>query len=390
MVAIASLAFAPIGAAAPEREPESLPATSWVLVDPASGDVLASQEEKTALPIASATKLMTYYLAEQKLKPRREIVVAPYDAIPAESLAGLEPGDSLTAQDLLYGLIVPSGNDAANTLALAVSGSQSDFVARMNVAADDLGLSETEYVDPIGLSSGNVSSARDLVDLAIELREQPLFREIADTPQVTLRSGAEPIRLENRNTLVLEEPFIDGVKTGTTLEAGYVLVGSARKEGVQLVSAVLGSPDAASRDSATLELFDYGFSLYTERTLVERGQRVGSAPLADGSGRLRLEAAAEISEIARDDQRVSLRLDAVPPVKGPLARGAPVAEAAVLLDGREVAEVKALAGRAVVPPPAATEDPALPLWAWVVFGAAGVIALVLTGLSLASRRSESR
>ncbi|MDQ3728982.1 MAG: serine hydrolase [Actinomycetota bacterium] len=352
--------------------------------------MLASEGSKTAFPIASATKLMTYYVAAEKLRPNREVVVAPYDAAPGESLAGLEAGDSLTTRDVLYSLIVASGNDAAATLALAVAGSEPDFVARMNAAADNLELSETEYSDPIGLSSDNVSSASDLVDLAVELKEQSLFQKIVDTPRITLGSGAEPLRLENRNTLVLEEPFMNGVKTGTTVEAGYVLVGSGRKKGVDLVSAVLGAPDAASRDAATLSLFDYGFSLYRERTLVERGERVGSVPLADGTGSLPLRSSAKVMEVARDDQRVDFQLNVMAPLEAPIAEGEAVGNAAVRLDGRRVGEVEALAARAVAAPPAADEGGSLPGWAWLVFGVAGAAALLLASLAVASRGGEPR
>ena len=222
---------------------------------------------------------MTYLVAAEQLRPGREIVTAPYDPVPGESLAGFEPGDTVTARDAFYGLLVPSGNDAALSLAIASSGSESDFVARMNEEADALGLDETAYADPIGLDGGNVSSARDLVDLSAELREQPLFREIVDTERITLRSPSEPLQIESRNALLLSEPFIDGIKTGTTLAAGYVLVASGTKKDVELVSVVLGSPDEASRDSATLSLMDYGFSLYDERALVKRGERLGAAPL---------------------------------------------------------------------------------------------------------------
>lgn len=384
-----ALSFDSQAVAAPEPPaPEGLPASSWILIDPESGDILASQDPGSAFPIASATKLMTYYVAAERLRPDREVVVAPYDAIPAESLAGIEPGDTLTARDLFYGLLVPSGNDAAATLALAVSGSETDFVTRMNSAAKDLGLSDTEYVDPIGIGSQNVSSAADLVDLAVELQEQELFREIVDTEEVTLRSAAEPIRLQNRNTLVLDQPFVNGIKTGTTIDAGFVLVGSGERNGVELVSAVLGAPDALSRDSATLSLLDYGFSLYDKRTLVTGGQKVGSVPLADGSGRLPLEAADAVSEIARQDEKVGFSLEGVEPVVGPLAKGASLGSVVVRLGGRKVAEVNALASRAVAAPrePSSADGGGLPPWAWVVFAGAGFVAAVLAGVAIAVHR----
>ena len=236
---------------------------------------------------------MTYYVAAEQLRPGREMVAAPYRPEPGESLAGFEPGDSLTVRDALYGLMVPSGNDAALTLALAVSGSESDFVSRMNAAADELGLADTGYADPIGLDAGNVSSARDLVGARDRAsRAGPLPRDRRHAAHHLALDRRADLPIVNRNALVLEEPFIDGIKTGTTLEAGYVLVGSGTRKGVGLISVVLGSPDEASRDSATLELMDYGFSLYDSRTLVKRGERLGFAPLADG-GRLPLVAGGE-------------------------------------------------------------------------------------------------
>ena len=382
-------AWTPASIAAPPKPPSSLSAASWILVDPASGDVLAAQDDKTAYPIASATKLMTYYVAAEQLRPAREVVAAPYDPEPGESLAGFEPGDSLTARDVFYGLMVPSGNDAALTLALAVSGSESDFVSRMNAAADDLGLAETDYLDPIGLSPGNVSSARDLVGIATELREQRLFREIVDTRRITLRSGPEPIRIENRNALVLEEPFIDGIKTGTTLEAGYVLVASGARRGVELISVVLGAPDEGSRDAATLELFDYGFSLYRKRTLVERGERVGFVPLAEG-GRLPLDAAADLEGVARAGQEVEVKLQEGPPVSGPLAVGDPVGVAQVSVDGRKVGEVDALAAQAVTGLLAAEpdDDGEIPASVWVIAGIAVLLSAILALTAVGVHRRE--
>jgi D-alanyl-D-alanine carboxypeptidase (penicillin-binding protein 5/6) len=350
--------------------------------------VLASHDPATAYPIASATKLMTYYVAADQLRPGREIVAAPYDPEPGESLAGFEPGDTVSVRDALYGLLVPSGNDAALTLALAVSGSESDFVARMNAAADQLDLAETDYADPIGLDAGNVSSARDLVDLAMELREQDLFREIVDTPRITLRSTAEPVRVENRNALVLEEPFIDGIKTGTTVEAGYVLVGSGTRMGVGLISVVLGAPDEASRDSATLDLMDYGFSLYDDRALVAKGERLGFARLDEG-GQLPLVAATAVKETARADQEVDVRLGETAPVAAPVEEGDQIGVAVVRLDGERVGEVDALAGRAVVGLPEAEErSTGLPTWAWIVFGGAVLISVVLGLLAAGVHRRE--
>jgi serine-type D-Ala-D-Ala carboxypeptidase (penicillin-binding protein 5/6) len=379
--------FAETSAAQP-KPPESLPASSWILVDAESGDVLASQDAKTAYPIASATKLMTYLVAAEQLPPGREIVTAPYDPQPGESLAGFQPGDTVTARDALYGLLVPSGNDAAVTLAIAASGSESDFVARMNKAADALGLAETAYADPIGLDGGNVSSARDLVDLAAELREQPLFREIVDTEHITLQSPAEPVRVDSRNALVLSEPFIDGIKTGTTLAAGYVLVASGTRNGVGLVSVVLGSPDEGSRDSATLSLMDYGFSLYDERALVRRGERLDVAQL-EGGDQLPLLARTNLKKVARADQEVTVRLSEIEAVEPPVSEGDVLGVGVVRLDGERVGEVEAVASRDVAGiPESEGAEAGLPTWAWVAFGGAAAAALLLGALAIRAHRSE--
>ena len=233
--------------------------------------MLAEHEADTARPIASATKLMTAFIALRDLELSDQVTAPEYAAAPGESLMGLQAGEVTTVRDLLFGLLIASGNDAAAALALRVSGSIPDFVAEMNRTARRLGLSETTYADPIGLDGANTSSARDLASLAIRLREERLFRRIVDTPEITVGEGESEHRLVNRNTLVRSEPFVDGVKTGTTLAAGYVLVASGERKGVELASAVLGAPGEAERDAATLELLDYGFSLYRERTLVARG-----------------------------------------------------------------------------------------------------------------------
>ncbi len=378
-------AWAPSALAAP-KPPVALPASSWILVDPESGDVLAAQDPHAAYPIASATKLMTYYVAAERLRPGDEVVAAPYDAASGESLAGLEAGDSLSVRDALYGLMLPSGNDAAMTLALAASGSEAGFVAQMNSAAAELGLAETAYADPIGLGAGNVASARDLVALATELQEQDLFREIVDTERTTLRSTAEPVRIVNRNSLVLEEPFIDGIKSGSTLAAGYVLVGSGTEKGVGLTSVVLGSPDEASRDAATLALLEYGFSLYERRLLVERGEALGFVRLAEG-GRLPLRAGAGIEEVSRADQKVEVSLPEVAPLDAPVDEGETIGTAEVLLDGRKVGAVDALAARTVTAE-AEERSAGLPSWAWIVFAGAGLVAAVLAALAISAHRRD--
>jgi D-alanyl-D-alanine carboxypeptidase (penicillin-binding protein 5/6) len=379
-----ALVAAPASAPAAPTPPDDLAASGWLLVEEESGDVLAARDADTAFPIASATKLMTAYLALRELRRTDKVTAPEYAAVPGESLMGLEPGETVTVEDLLYGLLLASGNDAALALALRVSGSEADFVARMNATARRLGLDETAYADPIGLDAGNVSSARDLVALATRLRRDPFFRRVVDTPRITVDSGGVRHRLVNRNTLVLSEPFVNGVKTGTTLEAGYVLIASGKRRGVELISALLGAPSEEARDSESLELLEYGASLYERRDLVTEGERIASLRLTDGRGVLRLVAAAPVTAVARADEPVDVEFDPPDAPEGAIARGESFGTATVTLAGEDVGTVEVVAARAVAAPP--SSDDGLPGWAVAVFAGAGVVSACFAAAAIVVAR----
>jgi D-alanyl-D-alanine carboxypeptidase len=152
---------------------------------------------------------------------------------------------------------------------------------------------------------------------------------------------------------------------------------------VELVSALLGAPGEGSRDAATLELLDYGHSLYRERSLVADGERIASLALGDGRGRLSLVAAEPVTAVARADQETEVRYQPPPAPDGAVARGEGFGTATVLLDGRETGDVAVVAARAVAAPP----DDGLPTWAWLVFAGAGTVALALgTAAVVVARR----
>src|SRR5262245_17348355 len=210
--------------AKPEGPPK-LRARAWILIDALDGTVLAAKAPDRKLPIASETKLMASYLALKRLRPSQRLRAPAYRPTSSdESLLGLQPGEKMTVKDLLYAMLLPSANDAAETVAIGVSGSEKRFVALMNRAAPTLGLGHTHYANPIGLDEGgNYSSARDLATLSERLLENPLFARIVATPSAKLRSGSVNRKVTTRNSLMLEQPdLITGVKTGHTLGAGYV------------------------------------------------------------------------------------------------------------------------------------------------------------------------
>lgn len=329
------------------KEPR-LDARAWALIDAGSGERLARHAAARRLPIASTTKLMTAHLALERLPLRRRIVAPRYAAGAAESVLGIEPGERLTVRDLIYALVLRSANDAAVTLATGVSGSQRRFVRAMNRSAAALGLTGTHYTTPVGLDErGNHSTADDLVALARRLLDNRVFARAANSRDALLRSGRKRRRIVTRNTLELEEPWVTGVKTGHTLDAGYVLVASGRRKGVELIAAVLGASSEASRDTETRKLLEYGFSLYRLRDLVREGATVATPEVSYRSGKLALIAERSLRITVRGGQRVATRVQAPAKVEGPIAAGDALGRVFASVDGREAGSVPLVAARAV-------------------------------------------
>ncbi len=348
------VALVPGAAAAERTAPERVPridAASWLLIDLKDQAPLAAHAPTERRAIASTTKLMTAYLALRELRMDQRLVVPKYQPAPAESVAGLIEGESLTVHDLLVAMMLPSANDAAFTVADGVSGSEGAFVDEMNDAAHDLGLTGTSYANPIGLDAKkNYSTAADLTTLAQELLADKRFRRIVAMPRATLKSGDHPRVVTNTNTLLLSDPSVDGVKTGHTTEAGYVLVASAKREGVPLLAAVLGAPSEAARDADAEQLLDYGYSLYDRDTPVVREGEEASASVRYEDEPLALVARRGIDVRVREDQKVKVDVEAPAEVEGPVAAGAKLGEATVTVDGRFVDRTPLVAAQAIDAP----------------------------------------
>ena len=323
-------------------------ARSWALIDARSGDVLVSHAAKRHLPIASTTKLMTAYVALHELPLDRVVRAAPYEAEYGESLLGLRRGQRISVRDLLYGLILRSGNDAAYDLALAAAGSEKRFVAEMNRYAAALGLADTHYANPIGLDQrGNYSSAADLATLTRRLLAIPAFAKIADSRSALLRSVRPRRRIATINELLRMAPWVTGVKTGHTFGALYVLVGSGRRKGVELISVAVGAPTDEDRFSDNIDLLDYGFSLYERRLPVKAGTALADPTIRYSGGELPLRAARTVAVGLRRNQRMSVVVNAPGEVEGPIERGAALGRASVYVDGRRAASVPLRAAHAV-------------------------------------------
>jgi serine-type D-Ala-D-Ala carboxypeptidase (penicillin-binding protein 5/6) len=350
LAATAAVLLLPAASARADAPPAP-DARAWLVVDARDGKRLAAHDDAARLPIASTTKLMTAYLALHHLRLSERLTAPAYHPILGESLMGLQPGERDTVHDLLYGMLLPSGNDAAVTLADGVAGSVPAFVAMMNRAAARLGLTETHYATPVGLDSpGNYSSAHDLVKLTEILRRNALFRRIVDTKRKTVRSGAEVRRLVNTNELLGTVPYVTGVKTGTTLDARHVLVSSATRHGVTLVAALLGAPSDETRDVGSLELLKYGFSRYLPRRPLESGKPATRVAVRYEAHPLSLLPGRTVKVWARRDQEVGVHVDAPASVTGPIPAGTRIGTATVSLEGRRQATVALRSRRPIVAP----------------------------------------
>lgn len=391
VVLLAALAAAMLwlvapAAATPGPRPE---ARSWTLIDARTGAVLDSHASARSLPIASTTKLMTAYVAMQELPLDKMVRAAPYHPIYGESLLGLRTGQRISVRDLLYGLILRSGNDAAHDLALAAAGSLPGFVTQMNRRAAALGLADTHYANPVGLDQrGNYSSARDLATLTQHLMRIPAFARIADSRGATLRSVRPPRRISTINELLLDAPWVTGVKTGHTFDAAYCLVGSGRRKGVDLISVALGAPSDEARFRDNLELLEYGFSQYRRRLPIRAGQDLAEPAIRYSGGELPLRAAETVAVGVRRGQRLSVEVRAPSAVAGPVRRGASLGRAAVFVDGRRAASVPLRASRAI--PAASSFDRVRAFVDNHLFAIAIAIFVILMGGVLLYRRLSGR
>jgi serine-type D-Ala-D-Ala carboxypeptidase (penicillin-binding protein 5/6) len=330
-----------------------LSARAYVLIDPATDTVLAQRAPDRALPMASTTKMMTALLAIERASLTDEVTV-PRSAIIGGSSAELVAGERISVRDLLVGLLVPSGNDAAIALAVHVGGSERGFVRMMNARARELGLTQTRFQTAHGLDRpGHQSSVRDLVKLAREAMTHPEIREIVALRSATISGTAGARRLGTQNDLLGRDPDIDGVKTGHTDGAGYAMVAHAQRSrlGVELYAALIGSPTEEARVSDTERLLDWGFSQFGRATLVRDGQVFARAAVRDRPGvTVSLHAKGVLSAAIRMDEALTETVVAPPEVIGPVARGQVLGTVTVRAGRRVVGTRSLVAGNDVAAP----------------------------------------
>ena len=297
-------------ATADERKNETsltneLYARAAVLMDAENGRILFSKNGDEVLPMASTTKIMTCVLALETGNPEDVLPVSSYAARQPKVHMGVQKGEYYRMEDLLYGLMLRSGNDAAVALAIATAGSMEAFVGRMNEKAQALGLTNTHFENPNGLDGEvHYSTARDLAKLSVCAMQNETFRAVVSSKSFTENGRS----FTNHNKLLWRVDGADGIKTGYTKRAGRILAGSAVRDGRRLVCVTICDPDDWRDQQA---LFDYGFSAFSLQTLVREGDTVGSVPVVGGRlERVSLTAAEEISYPLAESERTELVLHA--------------------------------------------------------------------------------
>lgn len=367
-------------------------ARAAVLIEASTGRQLYGLNASERLPIASTTKLMTALVTLDHVR-RLDTMFSQntYYLASADSQIGLVPGERMSVRDLLLALLVPSADDAAEDLAYNVGHrSVARFVAMMNAQARRLRLTHTHYATPSGLDTpGNYSSASDLARLArYLLLHHPFIARAVAMPSAVLRTGNHVRRVQNRNDLVGRIRWVNGVKTGHTLDAGYVLVGSGTRDGMTLLSVVLGTDSVQTRDAGTLALLDYGFANFRLVRPIRRGAVLARLPVrAQPRVRAVLVAGAGVSRVIPRRASVAVKIELTRRLAAPLPRGAVLGSALVVVDGRAVARVPLVLADALHRPPA----PAGPrfLRRPTTLVSVGVLLVLVIGLALV-RRGRAR
>lgn len=275
----------PATALPPVPAAPAIAARGYILVDFNSGEVLAEKDADTPMDPASITKLMTAYSVFSELSKGQMglddlVTVSERAWRTGGSRTFIEVGTRVRVEDLIRGMIIQSGNDASVALAEHTAGTEAAFAELMNEYARRLGMSNTNFRNATGLpAEDHYSSARDIAILASAIiREYPEFYQFYSEREFTFNN----ITQRNRNQMLWRDPTVDGMKTGMTDAAGYCLVSSAQREGMRLISVLLGTSSAKSRADATQSLLNWGFRFYESHRLYAAGEQVTTARLWKG------------------------------------------------------------------------------------------------------------
>ena len=321
---------------------EAISARSGILMDAATGRVLYEKDADKQSLIASTTKIMTALVVCEQCNVLDRVRI-PREAVGIEgSSMYLKEGEVLTVQELLYGLMLHSGNDAAVALAIYCGGTVEGFAALMNDKAHKLGLDNTHFENPNGLDSpGHYSTARDMAVLAAYAMENPIFAKTVSTK--TVSAGGRSLR--NHNKLLWQVTGAEGVKTGYTKAAGRILVSSAAREGRRLIAVTINAPDDWQDHKTLLE---QGFGEYAVKTVVTEGSCLGTVEVAGGEyPSVELIAKEGFSYALAAKEEPYILIPGTGFVYAPVAEGQGAGFAYVCLENKAVGKIPLVYGRGV-------------------------------------------
>ena len=313
-------------------------ATAALVMEAGSGRVLYSKNPTVKKSIASTTKIMTAIVAIENGDMEDVVTISRKAAGTGGSSLNLGEGKKFTLQELLYGMLMNSGNDAAVAVAEHIGGSVENFAVMMNKKAREIGAANTNYVTPHGLDAeGQYSTAYDLALVTRYALKNPVFAKIVSTNTSYIPGH----QLYNTNELLELYPGADGVKTGYTGKAGRCLVASATRDGMRIISVVLGSPTRYKRAEASRMILDYGFNNYSMYTMIKAGSGVKSLPVRRGVTRTVAVKAMETVEIPlRQDEleKLEARVSLPQELQAPVYAGTDTGFVEYTVDGEVVGQ----------------------------------------------------
>ncbi|HEY4073944.1 MAG TPA: D-alanyl-D-alanine carboxypeptidase family protein [Herbaspirillum sp.] len=353
---IAATVFSLSAAMAQMLPPPSVAAKSWVLLDANSDQIIASQDADLRIEPASLVKLMTAYVAFEAIRDKKldvnqtvNVSVNAWKIDPSSSKMFIEPNKPVTVNNLLYGLIAVSGNDAAVAVAEAVAGTEDAFVVLMNREAERMGLKATRFSNSHGLpSSDNYSSARDLSELCYRLIVDfpDFYKTYYSVKKFTYNNITQP----NRNRLLWLDPTVDGMKTGHTSSAGFSLITSAKRPipggERRLVAVVIGTTSDQVRTQENQKLLNWGFQNFDAVKLYSKGQAVDNSDVWKGSqGKVKIGFNHDVYVTVPRGSAAKLKpvLARNDPLIAPITQNSKVGTLKITLDGATITELPVVA-----------------------------------------------
>jgi D-alanyl-D-alanine carboxypeptidase (penicillin-binding protein 5/6) len=328
--------------AMPAPAPPIIGSKSYLVIDARTGHELAALDPDTSLPPASLTKLMTTYvvfkaLAQGQVSLQDEVTISEKAWRMPGSRMFVEVGKRVSIDDLLHGVIIQSGNDASVALAEHIAGTEEVFAQMMNQYAQQLGMLSTHFANATGLpAEGHVTTARDLATLArAMINEFPEHYSWHSIKEFTFND----ITQSNRNKLLWRDPSVDGLKTGHTEEAGYCLVASAERDGMRIISVVMGTASEKARADGSQALLNYGFRFFETRLLFKAGEEVTTARVwksANETSSLGVLEDLYITVRRGSYDKLESTIDIPSIIEAPVGAGQPLAELKIMLGETEV------------------------------------------------------